>query len=270
MIKHILHAYHVSMRSLVHPIMRMIVLFVASVAFVASVYGLFAVREANTFQVIATCALALIVPIVFFIVQSLAVNYADSAQPVGAWIGRAFHVFWQLLAISVLPILGVWILAYIADMYWAKVVMDGPGVLGSDATAPHVTMPVAISDLRWQEISVVSLRYLLFGFVLPLALVQLWITVAREGLLNASMTVIRSMRIAFAPQTVLTYCVGLLVFAVIPYLLVFTPMHVVNLWWDMILLGSRIVTAVMLCIGGWIATVGAISVLRSEAYDVRE
>jgi hypothetical protein len=94
---------------------------------------------------------------------------------------------------------------------------------------------------------VTTLRYLLIGIVAPLLAIQLWIG--------------RSLRKAFAPESVLIYAVGFLIFAVAPYFLIIKTIPAGRAWLELSLLVLRLTTAAALILLGWVTTVGAIYIL---------
>jgi cytochrome bd-type quinol oxidase subunit 1 len=93
----------------------------------------------------------------------------------------------------------------------------------------------------------------------------LWIGAARDGL---KQTIKRSPRIlarAFAPQSVVIYAMGFVIFAVVPYFLIVPRTPVSSAWWlDAGLLVARLLLAVLFSLIGWVVTVGALGE-RSEA-----
>jgi hypothetical protein len=119
--------------------------------------------------------------------------------------------------------------------------------------------------VHWQSVAITTIEYLLFCLVLPLAAIHLWIGAARDGL---KQTIKRSPRIlarAFAPQSVVIYAMGFVIFAVVPYFLIVPRTPVSRAWWlDAGLLVARLLLAVLFSLIGWVVTVGALGE-RGEA-----
>ena len=88
--------------------------------------------------------------------------------------------------------------------------------------------------------------------VYPFAAIQLWIATTREGLGAALKGIGRAVARAFAPRSVLIYAVGLLIFGVTPYFLIFTRMPVSNWWVEVGLLAARLALALIFVLFGWV------------------
>jgi hypothetical protein len=113
--------------------------------------------------------------------------------------------------------------------------------------------------LRWTSVLFTTLRFFLLGIVLPLAGVHLWIAVAHQGLWGAVRKILAVLARALAPQPVLIYTVGLLVFGLLPYFLIFTRTPIKNGWAELLIFGLRLALAFVLTLWGWIITVGALA-----------
>ena len=236
----------------------------SAVALVAAAYALIAIREANTMQVIATGGLVLVVPILFFVFESLAITFVTADQNIRHWLNHAWRLWWQLLAISVVPVLIVWGLSLLIDFAWSELYQKMTLSMDEHMAPAPGGAPIPGPGILLLEQATVTLRLLFFGFVVPLAMIQLWIATARHGMKSAARGAGSAMCTAFAPRTLLTYFIGLIVIAVIPYLLLFTEMHVHDVWWDMILLGARMAVSGVLLFGGWVVMVGAMTALDKE------
>jgi hypothetical protein len=57
------------------------------------------------------------------------------------------------------------------------------------------------------------------GLVLPLTAIHLWLATIHDGLGGALKRILSLLSRAFAPQSVLIYVAGFLIFAVVPYFL---------------------------------------------------
>ncbi len=107
-----------------------------------------------------------------------------------------------------------------------------------------------------------ALRLLLLGAVLPLAGIHLWLAIARGGLVAALKNIHRVVGRAFAPRAVLVYAVGLFLFGLMPYFVIYTTTPIKNGWGEMILFGLRLAVAFILTIWGWAITLGALAKLE--------
>ena len=72
----------------------------------------------------------------------------------------------------------------------------------------------AAPPIDWRNALLSTIRYLTFGLVLPLAAIHLWLATVREGLGRGIVKLGRHLARAFAPQSVLTYIAGFLIFGV--------------------------------------------------------
>jgi hypothetical protein len=62
---------------------------------------------------------------------------------------------------------------------------------------------------------------------------------------------------------VVTYTIGFIFFAVVPYFLVVTKTSVASAWLDITLLALRLVLAVLFSLVGWVVTVAALGKLST-------
>ena len=105
---------------------------------------------------------------------------------------------------------------------------------------------------------------LLFGLVLPLAAIHVWLVTARDGLGAAIKRAGGILSRAFAPQSVLIYVLGFIVFGVIPYFILFKSTTSSRAWLDISLLATRMALVFALTLLGWVITIKALS-LSTEA-----
>jgi hypothetical protein len=113
--------------------------------------------------------------------------------------------------------------------------------------------------LRWQDALVSSSWLALLGVVLPLAAAHLWLSAARAGLAATLKGFHRVVGRAFAPRSVLVYAVGLFLFGLMPYLVLFTRTPLTNGWAEMTVFGLRLALVFTLTLVGWVVTLGALA-----------
>ena len=87
----------------------------------------------------------------------------------------------------------------------------------------------------------------------------------REGLGGAIRRIGTHLARAFAPQSVLIYIVGFVVFGVLPYLLLFKPTPTSKVWLEISLLVVRLGVVFALTLFGWVITVWALSLFSTSA-----
>ena len=69
---------------------------------------------------------------------------------------------------------------------------------------------------------------------------------------------------AFAPQAVLVFAFGFLIFAVVPYFLLAQTIPIQRTWLEVSLFTARVVVSALLVLIGWVITLGALSILNTS------
>jgi hypothetical protein len=237
------------------------------VALLVALYFFVAVREASVAQVALTFALALLAPILFFVLQAMIAD-AFAAEPVSAGqvAKRSLIGFWKFFVIT-LPLIALAVLiVYLLAKYQSHLAS-----VPDSATQLH---PMAASSrghetarppINWKGAALSTIRYLALGLVLPLAAIHLWLATARDGLIAAIKRIGQLLARAFAPQSVLVYVVGFLIFAVVPYFLLFRTTPNKHAWLELSLLGIRVAAVFALTLLGWVITVKAIALLNPKS-----
>jgi len=233
-------------------------------------YFFVSVREASLAQVILTFALAIAAPLLFFILQAMIAGAAASETDElssGALVRKAIGSFWKLVLIT-LPLIALAILiSYLLGKAQARYgaplensALELPRRVSNAATAREAARPI-----DWRAAMLSTLRYLAFGVVLPLAAIQLWLATAQEGLGPAIKKMKTLLARAFAPQSVLIYVVGFVIFAVIPHFLLFKTIPTKHAWLDISIFIARLAVVFALTLFGWVMTVRAISLLSTSS-----
>lgn len=237
-------------------------------ALLATIYFFVAVREASVAQVTLTFALALLAPLLFFVLQTMIANgvYASAEARPLALAGSSLKSFWKFILIT-LPLIALAVLiVYLLAKY--------QGHLASGADATSQFRPVqsgraqqtARAVINWKAALISTVRYLALGLVLPLMAIQLWLATAREGLAAAGKSIGHLVARAFAPRAILIYMAGFLLFAVIPYFILFRTTQTKYAWLELFLLGLRLFAVFALTLIGWVVTVKAIGLAHEPAH----
>jgi hypothetical protein len=232
-------------------------------------YFFASVREASLAQVVLTFALAIAAPLLFFILQAMIAGAAASETDKltsGSLVRKALTSFWKLLLIT-LPLIALAVLiAYLMGKAQARfgTTLNNPAIELPRRAANAANAREAARPIDWRAATLSTLRYLAFGLVLPLAAIQLWLATAQEGLGPAIKKLKTLLARAFAPQSVLIYVVGFLIFAVIPYFLLFKTIPTKHAWLEISLLVARLAMIFALTLFGWVMTVKAISLLSTS------
>lgn len=186
-------------------------------------------REATIAQLVVTLALIVVAPVLFFVLQSVSVNYVNGP----ATIKKTLYDSLRLIAVS-LPLIAMTALAFY-----------GLGKIDS-----HQTVVVAV-------------RYLVVGLIAPLLAIQLWGAASQDGV--GSLRRLHHLAIrAFAPPSVFVYSLGVLFFLVAPYLLIFHATQTERAWLEVSLLTVRLAASALLILFGWVTTVGTLSLLNKQ------
>jgi len=237
------------------------------VALLVALYFFVAVREASVAQVVLTFALALLAPILFFMLQAMIANGFSDAEAVSAGVvaKRGLTGFWKFIVIT-LPLIALAVLiVYLLAKYQSHLASVPDSATQLHPMASSRSHETARAPINWKGAALSTIRYLALGLVLPLAAIHLWLATARDGLIAAIKRIGQLLARAFAPQSVLIYVVGFLVFAVAPYFLLFRTTPNKHAWLELVLLGVRVAAVFALTLLGWIVTVKAIALLTSKS-----
>jgi len=264
--KRILHAIASASRELFRRWGALLILLGLYLAMLGAIYLFFVTREATIGQLVLSLLLALAAPVLFLIIQTMAARY-HGGQRAGALLGGSIRDFWKLLVISLplllIVVIAIYVFGKLEPTAPATAVRDAARAVAAPVPAPaRPAAPTKPQPVSWQSVAITTLEYLLFCLVLPLAAIHLWIGTAREGVTKTFKQSPRILARAFSPQSVISYALGFIVFAVIPYLLVVTKTPASSAWLDAGLLIARLVLGAVFSLVGWVVTIGAMCRLR--------
>lgn len=208
------------------------VMFAAYAGLLTSIYLFVSTREATIPQLILTMAVVVVAPALFFLLQTASVSYTN--EPVSTSL---FRTCLRLIVVSV-PVIGITAL----------------GVYG-------------VSKVVWDLTLTTALRYLLIGVFAPLLAIQLWVAASDNSLGSLLRNLRKVAANAFAPQSVLVYVFGFLIFGAAPYFLINEKIATEKAWLEFSLLMVRLSASALLILLGWVSTVGAISILNRGSYS---
>ena len=243
-----------SFRTLVRFWRALIIFLLVYAAMLGAVYLFFAGRETTTLQFLFNVLLALAAPVLFFVLQTMAVRFTNTQGHAKTLTVGALREFWKLLLVSLPLIAVVGLLVYLLAQI--KVGADQTPLIPAP---PRAAVAKPAPPLQWQAVAIASIQYLLICLILPLSLIHQWITTARDGLKAGIKGSLRSIGRALAPGSVLIYMIGFVFFGVLPYILLFNKTQVSSTWLDIGLLGGRLLLAVLLSLVGWVVTLGALA-----------
>ena len=209
-------------RSLLRNRRSLLLMLAVYAGLLAAIYLFVSTREATVSQLLLTFVTVLVAPALFFVLQAATVSYTNGPTSRGL-IKNSL----KLIAVSV-PVVALTLVA----------------VSSLNKFQTHPTI-------------VTTVRYILLAVILPLLVIQLWITVS-----NGGMRVRGVLTRTLAPQSMFVYAFGFLIFAVVPYLLLQKTMPNPRPWVEMSLLVVRLTFSALLILLGWVTTVGALSILN--------
>jgi hypothetical protein len=232
-------------------------------ALILALYEFFATREATVLQVIFTFLLPVIAVVLFFILQAMGVQYMRDDRNTRTLMKTSLKECWKLMLISVPFICLAWLAVYLLG----KIHVDAP-VAARAVTAPHSGSSIPSQPIQWEALGVSTLQFLVLYIMIPMAAVNLWIAIARDGLGHA-LRGVGALANAFRPGSVVIYVGGMLVFGVIPYFLVSMTTHSKNAWLEFGLVVSRLAVAALLSLFGLMITLGALTVKSDQVASSR-
>ncbi len=241
-------------------------------ALLVALYLFVLTKESSVWQLVLTALLATAAPILFFLIQAAgAIRYTrDEARPL-ALLAGSLKTFWKLILISIPVILLAVLAVYLLNKLQAHFPLPAPPEPPHPALVPlHGPAQKPPIPFSWTTVLLSSLRVLILGVVLPLAAIHLWIAIARDGLLSTLKKGLRVLGRAFSAQSVLIYAIGLVVFGLMPYFLIFTRTPLKNNWAELALFGLRLALAFIFTLSGWIITLGALAKATGPAPAAQE
>ena len=225
----------------------------------ASLGGFIRIHEATVWQVTVTFILLVLVPAEFFVLQSAVVTHAQQSK--FQW-GRILRVAFKLALVTIPIILIGYALFLLLNKWKAHYPAPAPVLVFDTPHGPPRPQPT-----HWPTVLFATLRGLLFGVALPLATIHFWLALAahsfQEVFSGGAKPVLRRLgnvsARAFASDSVLTYALGLIVFVVLPYAVLFVHISPKGTKTDFAVFVARIMLAFAFTLVGWIATIGTLA-----------
>ncbi len=239
----------------------------------AALFLFVATKEATRWQVMLTLVFAALAPALFFLLQAMIVNYAHGEAKAITLLRRSFRDSCRLALSSIpLALLAVLFIYLLNKPYsYSALQLPFPRFVQETLT-PTQHQPSSTSQttlLSWSQLALSTLRLLVFAIVLPLGAIHLWGATVREGLLKALKKLPRNLAHAFAPRSALTYTIGLILFGLIPYFLLFTHTPAGNHWVEFAFFVTRLVLVFIFTLYGWALTMNALAI-EGDAKVVEE
>jgi hypothetical protein len=251
-------------------------------ALIAACFFFITTREATIWQLVVTFASALAAPLLFFVVQAAGASYALGERGAAGLLSRTARSFGKVLVVSLplvlLTVLAVYLLNKLEDRvkmtpeeraraeYATQSSEPETEAASGDASADSRPKP----PVRWKYLFASALRLLVLGVFLPLVAIHLWLAAVRDGLLAAFARLHRHLLRAFSARSVLTYGIGMIVFALIPYFLITKRTPVSSNTFELLIFGARILVAFTLMLFGWVMTMTALARLNDPTAATTE
>jgi hypothetical protein len=214
-------------------------------------------REATVWQVLVTYVLLMLVPAEFFVLQAAIIGHAREQ---GFRWSQIVRDAIKLVAITIPIVLLGWALWALLNKWQFRYPAPLPPI--TFGTAPPKPQP-----MHWPTTLFATLRFLLFGFALPLAAIHLWIEVTGQDLkalvsAGAGQTAKRignTLSRAFDVDSVFTYALGLILFVFIPYAALNVPITIKGTKTAFTVFILRLVIAFALILIGWVVTLSTLT-----------
>ena len=268
MTKNVLASVFAAARDILRHPLAFALLVALHLALIAACYLFITTREATVWQLALTLAAALGVPLLFFVAGAAGASYAVGERSPALLLKRTARSFLKVFAVSIplvlLAVLSVYLLnklerrVQLSPEERARIEYAAASESGDETTASSAEARPK-PPVRWKYLFVSALRLLVLGVFLPLTAVHLWLAAVRDGLGAA---IVRSPRLiarAFSARSVLTYGVGMIVFALIPYFLITKRTPVSSNTLELLIFGARILIAFILMLFGWLMTMTALA-----------
>jgi hypothetical protein len=231
---------------------RTLILLVLYALLLVSFYFFISTREATVGQVFVTYVLLFLVPAEFFIFQAAILDFARN---------RKVALKQILLSALKLFLVTIPVILIGAFVWW---LMNKLQARFPAPAAPVVFAPSPKpQSLHWPTMLITTLRFVLFGVALPLAMIHLWIEASvcdvRASFAGGAKTIFgtigRALARAFSSEAVFVYGLGLILFVLGPYLFLFVPLHVKGTKTDFAIFILRLLLAFIFTFLGWVVTV---------------
>jgi hypothetical protein len=269
MITTTLKAWAYSAKNLITNLRALLMFAALYVLLLVTFYIFVSTREATMWQVLVTYVLLIVIPAEFFVLQAAIIDAARALQ--FSWkriLPHAFKIF--LVTIPVLIVgWGLWYLVNKLAGRWPAPPLSPLALDPKSAKAAPV---------HWPTLLISTLRFILFGVALPLAAIHLWIEVTARDLraifAGGAKTFFKRignvMARALSSDSVFTYGLGLIAFALIPYLLLILKINIKGTKTAFAAFILQVVLALLFALVGWIATIATLVRNAEQAPEAQQ
>jgi hypothetical protein len=217
----------------------------------------------TAWQLVLSLLTAVGAPLFLLLLFTSTAEYASGYTGLSAVARKTLKDLGKVLLISIpmllLTVLTFYLLNKLQRYFASPAVESRQHLMPIGPTRVHVPPP-----LRWQDVLVSSLRFGLLGVLLPVMTISLWINTARYGFVATLKAYLRVIGRSLSATSILTYVVGLLLFGVLPYFVIFTRTEVKNGWLELFVFGLRLLIAFLLTLIGFVVTVRALASVQGN------
>ena len=235
----------------------LIVFAIIYAALVLSSWFFIATKVATVREVVVTYVLMVAIPALFFIFQASIIDRTREGKfRWGTILIDALKFF-----IATIPILLLgWLIYYLLNKWQAH-------HLPPIVSLPPTAVEAKPQPLHWPTLLFATLRFALLGVVLPLSAIHLWMAVAGsdlrtwidQGAKPFFKRIGSAVATAFGPESVLIYALGLIVFVVLPYTMLFVPFSPKGNKSDFAAFILRLLLTFIFSLIGWVVTISALT-----------
>jgi len=254
-----LKVFFASVRATLTNVRALLMFVILYALLLVSFYFFISTREATVWQVFVTYALLVLVPAEFFLLQAVILDFArDRKFVLKQIVISALKLFAVTIPVVIIGAFVWWLMNKLQARYHPAPIVFAP-------------TPPKAQPIHWPTLLITTLRFVLFGVAFPLATIHLWIEASvcdvrasfAGGLKTIFGTIGRALARAFTSDSVFVYGLGLILFVLGPYLILFVPFTVKGTKTDFAVFILRLVLAFVLTLIGWVVTV--ITLLRASA-----
>lgn len=224
----------------------------------ASLYGFISIREATLWQVSVTMLLLVLIPLEFFVLQAAILQHARLQK--FHW-GQILRDAIKLAVVTIPIVLLGFGINYLLNKWQAHYLAPELPLILPGAKPP------APQPLHWPTVLFATGRLLLLGVVLPLATIHLWIEVAAQdvrssfggGVKPLLQRIGNALARAFQFDSVLTYALGLIVFVLVPYAILFVRIPIKGNKTEFVVFILRLLLVYLFTLVGWMVTLNTLT-----------
>jgi hypothetical protein len=222
----------------------------------ATLYGFISTREATLWQVTITYVFLVLIPLEFFVFQAAILQHVRAQK--FHW-GQIIRDAIKIAVVTIPIILLGFSIQYLLNKWQARHLAPEPLAMLPGAKTPPV------QPLHWPTVLFATARLLLLGVVLPLAAIHLWIEATDRDVGSRTFLhrVGNAFARAFAFDSVLTYGLGLIIFFLIPYAVLYPRIPVKGNKTDFAVFITQVLIAFLFMLIGWIVTLSTLAKIET-------